>query len=62
MHVFLIAVGMHINDYIASITTEPCNYKPICITDLIQLNKKALGMQNKNLGFQKTSVLYLKVT
>ena len=37
---------MHINGYIASLATEPCNSKTICITDLILLQKTPLGMQN----------------
>ena len=32
--------------YIASLATKPCNSKTICITDLILLQKKPLGMQN----------------
>ena len=37
---------MRINEYIASLATQPCNTKPVCITDLILLQKKALDMQN----------------
>ena len=45
MHVILIAVGMHTNDYISSLTTKSYNCT-FCNTDLILLQKKALGMQN----------------
>ena len=34
--VILITVGMHINDYVASLATKPC-----CVTDLMLLQKKA---------------------
>ena len=37
---------MCINECIASLATYPCNTKPIGITDLILLQKKALDMQN----------------
>ena len=46
MRVFLITVEMHINGYIASLATQPCNSITICITVFILLHKKALGMQN----------------
>ena len=44
---------MSINEYIASLATYPCNTKPICITDLILLQKKALDMQNTMMSFKK---------
>ncbi len=34
--VILITVGMHINDYVASLAIKPC-----CVTDLMLLQKKA---------------------
>ena len=37
---------MRIDECIASMATYPCNTKPICIIDLILLQKKALDMQN----------------
>ena len=37
MHVILIAAGMHINPYNASLTTKPCSSKSTCTTNLILL-------------------------
>ena len=39
MRVILIAIGMHTNDYIASLTTYPCNSTSICNIDLILLQE-----------------------
>ena len=46
MHVLLIAIAVHINGYITSFTTWPCNSKTICVTDLILLQKMVLGVRN----------------
>ena len=37
---------MHANPYIAFLTIKPCSSKSTCTTDLILLQKKALGTQN----------------
>ena len=57
MHIILIAVELHTNDYMASLTTQPCNFTSICNIDLILLQKKALGMQN--IMMQKSEFLGL---
>ena len=44
MHVILIAVGLHTNDYIASLATYPSNSTSICNTDLILLQETALDV------------------
>ena len=37
------AIGMHTNSYIASLTTKPWGSNYTCTTDLILLQKKGLG-------------------
>ena len=56
MRVNFIAVGMLTKGYIASLTSWPCNSKPICITNLILLQKKALGTYTVEHHDRKISV------
>ena len=54
--VIIIAIEMHTNKCIASLTTKSCNSKSISITDLILLQKKGvakmISIMNLNLGIE----------